>query len=576
MNIKSSPLLLSLVFSVIFLFGIFLRFYQLGSIPPGPEWDEASVGYNAYSIAQTGKDEHGNKLPLIFPAFGDYKNPLYIYLTAPIVKLFGLNMVTARFINALSGSLMVAIWFFIPQLIFSNLTLSLLTSFFVAVSPLSLFFSRIAGDGMMLSAFLISLGLMLELWYIKSHKYYLFYGSIFALILSMFSYNLGRIVAPIFIIIIFISFILDKKSNKKILLLPIIFCLIGIFIIFQQSKLSISSRLQYVGIFGREKGTVLQINKYRDQDKNNLIAKILHNKLTFFLITTSSNYLSHFSSDFLVNKKINVPVSESVFPPLQIIMLPFYYFGILYGLQILFSKGIINKWMLILVFSLFFLAPLPSTITEGSPSSKRNLAQLGFFEFFTSLGLVWGINQIKNIKNSIISKITNILISIFIIISIGISIYVFFYIFPKEFGFMYARKEAKICEVINRNYQKYDYFIYSRKINGVPYIFPLFCFSVNPHTYVSSRKFRIIEGWYYIDSFDKYLFFDEINAENINAIKQLYGKKILLFLNENEFNNSIKQIYNDKLSPQTDPNIPIEPIIQDPKNILYQLTLLIQ
>ena len=36
--------------------GFLLRFLLLANIPPGFNWDEASVAYNAYSLAQTGRD----------------------------------------------------------------------------------------------------------------------------------------------------------------------------------------------------------------------------------------------------------------------------------------------------------------------------------------------------------------------------------------------------------------------------------------------------------------------------------------------------------------------------------------
>lgn len=81
-----------------------LRFYQLGSNPPSLYWDEASLGYNAFSIATTLRDEHGEFLPLTrFIAFGDYKAPGYIYAAAAAVKLFGLSELTVRLSSALAG-----------------------------------------------------------------------------------------------------------------------------------------------------------------------------------------------------------------------------------------------------------------------------------------------------------------------------------------------------------------------------------------------------------------------------------------------------------------------------------------
>ena len=66
--------------------GSFLRLYQLGLIPNALTWDEAAVGYNAYSILKTGRDEYGELLPIIFKSFGDFKPGLYVYLVIPFIK----------------------------------------------------------------------------------------------------------------------------------------------------------------------------------------------------------------------------------------------------------------------------------------------------------------------------------------------------------------------------------------------------------------------------------------------------------------------------------------------------------
>lgn len=575
-NNKSINKYALIVLFIIFFLGVILRFYQLDKIPPGPEWDEASVGYNAYTISQTGKDEWGNKLPLIFPAFGDYKNPLYIYLTAPIVKFFGLNIVTTRFINALAGSLLVLVWFGIAQLIFKNKYISLLASFFLAVSPFGLFFSRIAGDGIMLSVFLISLGIMLEIYFLKTKKYIAFYGSIITLILSIFSYNLGRIVTPILIFIIFIINFFLVKIKKTVFIFPLILCFLSLFIVIQQSNLSINSRLKYVGIFSNEKGTVLQINELREHDKNNLISKALHNKLTFFLINISSSYISHFSSNFLVNMKSSLLVSESLYPPIQNIMLPFYYTGILLCFRYLFNKANKNRLYIFLIFALFFIAPFPSVITEDAPSSKRNLAQLGCIELFISVGLFWFVQLLSNQKNSMYRYILFLGLFSIYLFSILNFLYSFFIQYPNKFGFIYARKEAKICEEIKKTYDQYDYFIYSRKIDGVPYIFPLFCQQYDPNKFIKSKKYRLIDNWFYIDSYDKFVFYDEIAPTTIDKIFSLRSKKISLFMNKAELINSFPALINYQVIPKDIEVNSINPLITDPNNILYHFSLSIK
>ncbi|MBI5019248.1 hypothetical protein HZB58_03170, partial [Candidatus Gottesmanbacteria bacterium] len=78
-------------FIIIIILAAFLRLWQLGNVPVSPDWDEAALGYNAYSILKTGKDEYGIFLPRTLRSFDDYKPPLYTYLAIPAVAAFGLT-----------------------------------------------------------------------------------------------------------------------------------------------------------------------------------------------------------------------------------------------------------------------------------------------------------------------------------------------------------------------------------------------------------------------------------------------------------------------------------------------------
>src|SRR3990170_2437800 len=95
---------LIILFLAILSIGFYLRFYQLGVNPPHLYWDEASLGYNAYTIATSFRDEHGEFLPLDrFIAFGDYKPPGYIYAAVPSILLLGLNEFSVRLPSAIAG-----------------------------------------------------------------------------------------------------------------------------------------------------------------------------------------------------------------------------------------------------------------------------------------------------------------------------------------------------------------------------------------------------------------------------------------------------------------------------------------
>ena len=71
------------------------------SNPPGYHRDEASISFNAYSISTSLRDEDGNRLPLFFRSFGDYKSPLYPYLLAAAFRITGPSGEVARGLSAL-------------------------------------------------------------------------------------------------------------------------------------------------------------------------------------------------------------------------------------------------------------------------------------------------------------------------------------------------------------------------------------------------------------------------------------------------------------------------------------------
>src|SRR5687768_9522741 len=85
------------------LFGALVYFFAVPHHPPGFYIDESSIAYNAYLISKTGRDEYGETRPLYFRAFGDFKNPVYIYLLAAVFKVTGPSISAARHLSAALG-----------------------------------------------------------------------------------------------------------------------------------------------------------------------------------------------------------------------------------------------------------------------------------------------------------------------------------------------------------------------------------------------------------------------------------------------------------------------------------------
>jgi 4-amino-4-deoxy-L-arabinose transferase-like glycosyltransferase len=83
--------------------GIVLRTAALERVPAGFNQDEACNGYDAYSLLHTGRDQHGNFLPVAVQAFNDYRMPLFDYSLIVPVGIFGLRPLSVRLGAALWG-----------------------------------------------------------------------------------------------------------------------------------------------------------------------------------------------------------------------------------------------------------------------------------------------------------------------------------------------------------------------------------------------------------------------------------------------------------------------------------------
>lgn len=157
------------LFLAILLIAAALRFTKLGQIPVALYWDEVAILVDAKSLAATGRDMHGQPWhQLIFPSYGDYKLPVYIWLSALAVKIFGASDWSVRVVSAGAGIGTVVVVGLIAKLLFKNsattssalLQLSVMTV--VAFAPWSIIFSRTGFEGH-LAQFLVATSIWLLL-----------------------------------------------------------------------------------------------------------------------------------------------------------------------------------------------------------------------------------------------------------------------------------------------------------------------------------------------------------------------------------------------------------------------------
>ncbi|MEK7090943.1 MAG: glycosyltransferase family 39 protein [Patescibacteria group bacterium] len=147
---------------VILVVGAVLRLVWLDKSPGSVNWDEAALGYNAYSLWKTGADEYGTKWPLSLRSFDDYKPPLYAYLTAPIVGIFGLNEINTRLLSAMAGVASIGLLYLISAKLLGK-RIGLIAAGMMAVEPWAIFYSRGAWEAnLSLTLILATMCLILE------------------------------------------------------------------------------------------------------------------------------------------------------------------------------------------------------------------------------------------------------------------------------------------------------------------------------------------------------------------------------------------------------------------------------
>ncbi|HKB88316.1 MAG TPA: glycosyltransferase family 39 protein [Patescibacteria group bacterium] len=160
-----------------------LRLWHLGSIAPSLTPDEASLGYNAYSILKTGRDEFGKSLPIVFKSFGDYKPGLYVYLAVPSVAVFGLSEFSTRLPSAIFGILSIYLIYLIVRKLFANYkSLAIISAFVAATNPYLIYFSRGAWEAN-ISITLTLAGIYFFLKSLDENKYIILSSIFFALTL---------------------------------------------------------------------------------------------------------------------------------------------------------------------------------------------------------------------------------------------------------------------------------------------------------------------------------------------------------------------------------------------------------
>lgn len=350
-----------------------LRVIFLTQSPPGFFCDESSFGYNAFSIAETGRDEHGVFMPVFFEAFGDYKNPVYVYILVPFVKFLGLSIFSVRFTSAFLGIGSILLFIAFLFAVSRDRNLSLAGGLTMSTMSWHFHFSRVGFEAITFVFFIILAMLFFALFLRKkSSLFYLCFG--LASILAFFSYSTGRLIVPILVITAVVIWWKEIFTRRDVILISILCALLFFLILVYDHSLNAEGILSRPARIAAWNGSP------------NIFESVKR---------VSWSYLTHLTPQFLfqsgdTNPRHSVGVSS---------MMPtFLLFPILLGITYFIKnwKSRFSKYILIQL-ALFPLAASLTIIEEGG-HAIRTIQAIPFFTIAATYGFRSLFHYLKSVK----------------------------------------------------------------------------------------------------------------------------------------------------------------------------------
>lgn len=436
-----------IIFIVLIVSGLFLRLWNLSSVPSSLFGDEIDVGLQAYSILTTNRDYMGNFLPVMFRSFAEYRLPMQLYMTVPFIKMFGLNELGVRGASVLMGFLSILGMFLLTKEFFGK-RVSVIATLLLLFSPWHFMFSRQAND----TGFLIPFTLFGTLFFIrglKNYKYLLLSSFIWGL--GIYSYATYSLFAPFFLIALTLVFLekLRKNGIVKLFLAVIVGLIIISPYIHETFKGSTTKRVSDIGLITPDEleARVVQGRRW----SGGVWSKLFYNKYTIVASEVFNNYTKAFSPNFLfasgdTNPRHNVEGSGQ----LHYFEVFTFAIGILIVLSGLKKKP--KKMYLVLLIWLL-LAPIPSSLTkDGGTHAARLILMLPPITIFSALGI-----HTLFMTKSIIGKSVTALIVLLILFSVSRYMHNLFIVWPNEswrywhYGF---EETIKFVKSVDTNYEK--------------------------------------------------------------------------------------------------------------------------
>ena len=208
-----------LLFAFILHIGVFIYFMVKKPI----NIDEAMTVLNANSLAKSGTDILGEKLPIYFDTwlYGG-QSPFATYLVGVMIKLFGYSLFVTRvpmFVFSMLG--LIAFYKFLKEVIPENETLINIAFCLACISPWHLYSSAFTLDCNFLPH-IAMFGMYFLAKGINSTKSKYFVFSMLFFGLGFYCYILSAIIIPVLLTVLFLILLIKKKVSFKNTIISVI------------------------------------------------------------------------------------------------------------------------------------------------------------------------------------------------------------------------------------------------------------------------------------------------------------------------------------------------------------------
>ncbi|WP_188537607.1 phospholipid carrier-dependent glycosyltransferase [Paenibacillus segetis] len=463
---------------LLFLVGAVIRILYIGSIPPGLNQDEASIGYDAYAILHYGIDRNGVHLPIHLIAWGSGQNALYAYLSMPFILLFGLTPMSVRMVSLFTGLLGMIIFYLVAKHLFKSSAAGIAAMFFISINPWHIMMSRWALESNLFPT-LILIAVYCVMKSFQSPKWS--YGFTIILALSLYAYGTAYFFVPLFIFTVAVLLLFKKVLKLRTILwnggLFILLALpIFMFVMLNRLKLQEIS----TPFFTIPRLTNPRVDQISTIFSGNIIEAATNNFRKFISIFLSGN-------DGLPWNSI------SSFGYAYPIAVPF----VLLGLVILLKSSLHlqdqTQMKQVIVIIWLFIAVLLTFITDVN-INRINVIFYPLILLIVS-GLMWLFR-----KEKVVGVISVIVFGIFFVMFTT----VYFRDYPKQIGPAFFES---IGEAIQYASTESDGKIYVTNRVNMPYIYVLFYERINPKDFINTVNYTNPGGAFQqVSSFGRYVF----------------------------------------------------------------------